>query len=235
MAIEYVEAAGFPLATAAATLAASFYAYTAYRNSGSTAALALSAGLFAVFIQAVLESVINVMVLRSPAFYGSSTHYALDAVRGIAIVFWSAAMASVLIETIGVESRWIRLGLPGIVFVSGTVYTLAVNLLSGIEPPSHRLLVSSIGRVLGQLVPLALLAGAYFTRELALPTGSRAAMLIGLAFIMHGFTLPLYSVAKSLGMVTLGLWYAVGGIMPALLAAYGFRLLTEEQREAVAG
>lgn len=232
--VQLLETSGFPAITGVILLGASYYGYHIYRSVGSPVVLALAAGLFSVSIQTFLEAFINYRIVSSPEFYGSQAHYLLDAVRGFAIVFWSGAMASILIETIGVESKWVRFGLPGIIIFSGVVFTIAVNMLSGIEPPSQRILISSIGRVIGQLVPLALLVGAYFLREIALPTGSRAASIIGLALILHGVTLPLYSLAKSFGVVTLGLWYAAGGIIPAVAAAYGFRLLYQEQAEAVA-
>ncbi|MCE4603883.1 MAG: hypothetical protein F7B20_02815 [Aeropyrum sp.] len=231
--MDIIEAIGLPAITGLILLPASYYGYRTYKSVGNTAVLALAVGLLFVSIQTFMEALINYLIISNPEFYGSNTHYILDAFRGTAIVVWSAAMASIFVETLGVETKWLRIGFPGIVFISGTVFTFSVNLLSGIEVPSQRLLISSIGRVLGQLVPLALMLGAYFVREIALPTGSRAASIIGLVFLLHGITLPLYSLAKSFGIFTLALWYAAGGIIPAVAAAYGFRLLYQEQAEVV--
>ncbi len=218
----------YPALTGLILVPASLIGLRIYRSSGNVAVLWLSVGLAFVAVQAFLEAFINYRIDTVEGFYGSRAHYALDAIRGIFIVLWAFAQALILVDMAGVQSRMVYYGLPAIVFLSGTVYTLAVNLGADISDPSNKLLISSVGRVMGILVPTSLLLGVFIIVSIARPTGSRGAMIIGLAFLLHAFTLPLYPVAKGLGPVTLGLWYAVGGVIPALAALYGFRTLARE-------
>ncbi len=221
----------YPAFTGVFTLAASLVAYRIYREGGNPAILWLSMGLFFVSIQSFMESYINYLIDSNEAFYGSRTHYILDAVRGVFIILWASMQALILVEIGGVESRWIYYGFPLMLFIAGTVFTLDVNMLSGIEDPAHRLLVSSIGRVMGILVPISLLLGAFMGLAIARPTGSRGAAIIGAAFIVHALTLPFYPIAKGMGVFALGAWYAIGGLIPALMAVYGFYVLGQEAGE----
>jgi hypothetical protein len=158
-------------------------------------------------------------------------YYLLDAIRGTFIVLWAMAQAGVLLAMAGVTDKWISIGVPLAFFIAGEVYTLVVNLFSRIADPDHRLFVSSAGRVLGVLVPISILLGIYLIIAVARPTGSRGAAIIGIAFILHAVTLPAYSIAKALGPLALGLWYAFGGLIPAALALWGFRTMFKEQAE----
>lgn len=218
----------FPAVTGLILLAAAGLGYRIYSVSGNTAVLWLALGLLFVAVQSFLEAFIEFRALGEEGFFGSETHFTLDAVRGFFIVLWAFAQVLILMELAGVAAGWVYYGLPLLVLVAGTVFTVAVNFVADIPDAANRLLVSSIGRVLGILVPVSLLLGAFFIAALARPTGSRGAMIIGAAFLLHAFTLPLYSVAKGLGPATLGLWYAVGGVIPALAAVYGFRELARE-------
>ena len=219
----------FPLATGFILLAASAYAAMLYRASGNVAVLWLSMGLVFVALETFTEAYIAHAVATNPAIKFRPEYYFLDAVRGTFIVLWAMAEAGVLLAMAGVQDKWIALGMPVAYFVAGEVYTLVVNLFSKIPDPDHRILVSSAGRVLGVLVPISLLLGIYLILAIARPTGSRGAAAIGTAFILHAVTLPAYSFAKAMGPAALGLWYAVGGIIPAFLALWGFRLMFREQ------
>lgn len=218
----------FPAATGLILVAASGLGYRIYRVSGNTAVLWLAVGLLFVAVQSFLEAFIEFRIFSVEGFYGSREHLALDAVRGFFIVLWAFAQVLILLEMAGIAVGWVYYGLPLLVLVAGTVFTVAVNFVADIPDADNRLLVSSIGRVLGILVPVSLLLGAFIIAALARPTGSRGAMVIGAAFLLHAFTLPLYSLAKGLGPATLGLWYAFGGVVPALAALYGFRQLAQE-------
>jgi len=203
-----------------------------YRESGNHAILWLSLGLLFVAVQSLMESYVNYKVLTLEGFYGSDEYYLLDAIRGMFIVLWASAQALVLMEMTGTTERWVYYTFPLLIFISGTIYTFAVNIVSDIDNPANRILVSSIGRVMGILIPMALILGSYMIVGLAQPVGSRGALLIGIAFILHGITLPFYSLAKEAGVLTLGMWYAMGGVIPAALAVYGFIVLTREQSAA---
>ncbi len=218
----------FPAVTGVILVAAAGLGYRIYRVSGNTAVLWLAIGLLFVAVQSFLEAYIEFRALGEEGFFGSREHFALDAVRGFFIVLWAFAQVLILMEMAGVAAAWVYYGLPLLVLIAGTVFTVAVNFVADIPDAENRLLVSSIGRVLGILVPVSLLLGAFIIFSLARPTGSRGAAIIGAAFILHAITLPLYSVAKGLGPATLGLWYAFGGVIPALAALYGFRELARE-------
>ena len=218
----------YPAATGIIVLLASAIGVRIYRMSGNRAVLWLSGGLASVAVQAFLETYINYNIIVDEGFYGSRTHYLLDAVRGSFIILWAFAQTLILVEMAAVQSRWVYYGLPLLILVAGTVFTFDVNMLGVMEDPANKLLVSSVGRVLGILVPTSILLGIFMILEVARPVGSRGAFILGLAFIIHALTLPLYSVAKAQGPVTLGLWYAVGGVIPALMALYGFYTLGKE-------
>lgn len=218
----------FPAATGVVVVLASMVGYRIYRVSGNTAVLWLSVGLVFVAIQSFLEAYINYRIDAIDGFYGSREHFALDALRGFFIVLWAFAQTLILAEMSGVETRWIYYGFPMLILVAGTVFTVAANLIAEAPDPSNKLLVSSVGRVLGILVPVSLLLGSYIYSAIARPTGSRGATILAAAFLLHAVTLPFYSIAKSLGVATLGLWYALGGIIPAAAALYGFRALAAE-------
>jgi hypothetical protein len=222
----------YPGLTGLILLPAVAIGYRLYRVSGNVAVLWLSLGLLFVAVQAFMEAYINYLIDTRPGFYGSREHFALDALRGFFIVLWAFAQALILAEMSGVQSRWAYYGLPALILVSGTVYTFAVNLGAEVPDASNKLLISSVGRVLGILVPISLLLGSFIIMAVARPTGSRGAWIIGSAFILHALTLPLYPVAKGIGPVTLGLWYAFGGVIPALAALYGFRELAREAQAA---
>ncbi|MCE4610533.1 MAG: hypothetical protein F7B17_01005 [Desulfurococcales archaeon] len=218
----------YPSATGVILLASSAIGFRIYRVSGNLAVFWLALGLVFVAAQSFMEAYINYRIDVVEGFYGSRQHYMLDAFRGVLIVLWAFAQALILVDLAGVRERWVYYGLPAVILISGTVYTFAVNLGADIGDPANKILVSSVGRVLGILVPVSLLLGVFIILSIARPTGSRGALVIGVAFILHAVTLPLYSVAKSLGPVTLGLWYAFGGIIPALAALYGFWQLARE-------
>ncbi len=219
----------YPAATGVILIAASAYAARLYRASGNVAVLWLSLGLFFVALESFAEAYIaSVEELKH---INPMQYYFLDFIRGTFIVLWAMAQAGVLLAMAGVTDKWIAIGMPVAFFIAGEVYTLVVNMFSGIPSPDHRILISSIARVLGVLVPISLLLGIYLIIAVARPTGSKGAAIIGTAFILHAVTLPTYSFAKATGVWALGLWYAVGGLIPAALALWGFRVMFREQMQ----
>ncbi len=222
----------FPAATGTLVILASLVGGRVYIVSGNRAIMWLSIGLLFVGVQSLLEGYVNYLIDTTEGFYGSREHYFIDAIRGVFIILWASAQALVLIEMSGAsEQRWI-LSLPIVILIAGSTSTFTINLLSGIEDPAHLLLISSIARVVGILIPMAFILGIFMINAIARPTGSRGALIIGVAFLLHAITLPFYSVAKGAGVATLGLWYAIGGIIPAFGTVYGFYQLVKEQ-EAV--
>lgn len=219
----------FPGITGILLLIASGIGFRIYKESENLAIMWLSLGLIFVAIQSLMEAYINYLIDTVAGFYGSQRHFLLDAIRGVFIVLWAAMQALVLMEMTGITEKWVYFTFPLLITIAGVVYTFSVNLYSGIEDVQHRILISSIGRVLGILIPMALILGTYMIVGLAQPVGSRGALLIGIGFLLHGITLPFYSFAKEAGVFTLGLWYALGGVIPAALALYGFMVLVREQ------
>ncbi len=219
----------YPWATGVILLIGSAYGFRLYRVSGNPAVFWLALGLVFVALEAFSEGYLNYLLVTKPEVLGTQQFYTMDAVRGIFIVLWAMAQAAMMLSVAGVQDRWIGLGLPLIILIAGTVFTVTVNLYSGIADPHQRLLVSSVGRVAGILIPMSMLLGIYMILAIARPTGSRGAALLGVAFILHALTLPAYSPAKASGPIALGLWYAIGGIIPAFIALWGFRVMFQEQ------
>lgn len=213
-----------------------------YSRSRFTALLSLSIGLFFVGLQSILDGYINDILLTS---YGGSWDnvprgelgrlLALDTVRASLIVAWAGAEASVIIELAGVRDPRIRIGVPLGVWALGTFQSFAMNMVSGVEPISQRIELSSIVRVYGFLVVIPLIAGFYIIDRMWRETGSRGLLYLGLAFLIHGVSVSLYSFLKGASPATLGIWYIVGGIVPSLVALYGMILLAREASEAVTG
>ncbi len=219
----------YPIATGLIILVASTFGIRIYQHSGNRAVAWLAVGLIFVAIQSFMEGFINWRIDVKAAFYGSKEHYILDAIRGIFIILWATAQLLMILELAGIEDKWVYWGVPALITAAGTVFTIDINILSKIPEPSHLLLVSSIGRVLGILIPTSLLLGFYMLVNIARPTGSLGALTISLAFLLHAFTLPTYSIAKGMGPATLGLWYAIGGVIPAFMATLGFHWMAKER------
>ncbi len=213
-----------------------------YSRSRFTALFSLSIGLFFVGLQSILDGYINDILLSS---YGGSWDnvpredlarlLALDTVRASLIVAWAGAEASVIIELMGIRDPRIRFGIPVGVWALGTFQSFIMNMVSDVEPISQRIELSSIVRVYGFLVVIPLLAGFYIIDRMWRETGSRGLLYIGLAFLLHGVSVSLYSFLKGASPAALGLWYIVGGILPSLVALYGMILLAREAAEAVTG
>jgi len=225
----------YPAATGALLIPAAAYIYAVYRGVGFRPLLVLAAGLLFVAAESFLDAYEASLLLR----YGGWDHVpadsvgvllAVDTVRGVLIVLWAAAALAFILYTAGVSERYARLA-PAIVAVAGSIETVALN-YSGIEPLSRRILISSAVRVLGVLVPVALAGGGYLLARVWRETRSRSVLAWGLAFTVHGLTLPLYPLAKGAGPTALGLWYLLGGVIPAGLAALGALLLRREAAEA---
>ncbi len=219
----------YPVATGVILVLASAYALKLYQVSGNAAVLWLGLGLLFVALQVFMDGYLAYLVASSPAIKGTTYYYFLDAVRGTFIVLWAMAQSGMMLSMAGVQDRWVYLGLPLVILVAGVVYTFTINMLSGIPEPDHRIKISSIGRVMGLLIPVALLLGIYMLAAVARPTGSRGAAFVGIAFIVHALTLPAYPFAKAAGPAALGLWYGLGGVVPSFLALWGFRLMLREQ------
>jgi len=228
----------FPFATGVLLLAASVFVYGVYRQTGFRGLLYLSLGLLAVAVESFLDGY-EAMLLLSVA--GGSwdsvppdklnTLLLIDAVRGVFIVVWAAMEVLFTAHLAMTENRLVRQVLPAAILVIGTLETFLLN-FSGIEPISKRILISSAGRVLGILVPVALATGIYILWKLWREIRTPSLLAWGLGFTLHGLTLPTYTLAKEAGSTALGLWYLFGGVIPAFLAALGAYLLAKESREA---
>jgi len=225
----------YPAATGVLLLPAAAFVYSVYRSVGFRPLLALAAGLAFVAVESFLDAYEASLLLRYGGWDGVPPEavgllLAVDTVRGVFIVAWAAAALAFTLQTVGAGGRLARLA-PALVAAAGVIETVALN-YSGIEPLSKRILLSSAVRVLGILVPVALASGAYLLARVWRETRSRSVLAWGLAFIVHGLTLPLYPLAKGAGPAALGLWYLFGGVVPAGLAALGALLLRREAAEA---
>ncbi|MEB3859654.1 MAG: hypothetical protein LRS43_00425, partial [Desulfurococcales archaeon] len=183
----------FLAGTGGLLIVASLVGFYVYSRSRFTALLSLSLGLLFVGIQSILDGYINDVLVTS--FAGSWDNVpgneltrllALDTVRASFIVAWAGAEASVIIELMGVRDPRIRFGVPIGVWALGTFQSFAMNMLSGVEPISQRIELSSIVRVYGFLVVIPLIAGFYIIDRMWRETGSRGLLYIGLAFLIHG-------------------------------------------------
>jgi hypothetical protein len=231
----------FLTGTGGLLIVAAAIGFYVYSRSRFTALFSLSLGLLFVGLQSILDGYINDILITS---YGGSWDnvpqsdlgrlLALDTVRASFIVAWAGAEASVLIELLGVRDPRIRLGIPAGIWALGTFQSFAMNMLSGVEPVSQRIELSSIVRVYGFLVVIPLIVGFYIIDRMWRETGSRGLLYIGLAFLLHGVSVSLYSFLKGASPATLGIWYIVGGIVPSLVALYGMILLAREAAQAVA-
>ena len=232
----------FPYATGAILFIAASYIYYVYRETGNRALLIFSLGLIFVGIESVLDGLTQSRLLAlaggdwdklpkmSPGSLNSML--VLDAVRGVFIILWAMMEVAFTAELAGAGKTY-KVYVPAAILVVGVTETFALN-FSHIEPLSRRILISSAGRVLAILVPVALIAGFYILLKLWRPLRSLSLLYFALGFILHGFTLPLYSIAKEHGALTLGLWYLFGGVIPSLLAAVGAYYLLKEFRMAAA-
>jgi len=234
----------FPYSTGIILFTAAAYVYYVYAKTGNKALLVFSLGLVFVGMESVLDGVVQSRLLalaggdwdKLPQLNPGSVNsmLALDAVRGVFIILWAMMEVMFTAELAG-ASRTYKVYIPVAILVIGVVETFTLN-FSHIEPLSRRILISSAGRVLPILVPVALAAGFYILVKLWRPLRSPSLLYFAIAFIIHGSTLPLYSVAKEYGALTLGLWYLFGGVVPALLAVVGsYYLLKEFRRVAAPG
>ena len=208
-----------------------------YKRVGVPALLVLAIGLLSVALESILDGYEASLVLG----YGGWNKVpqnalpgllALDTVRGIFIVIWAGLEILFVFMLGGVERKSVLYGLPSLVIILGTIQTIVFNYRN--EPNLEtRIFISSAVRVLVFLVPAALFAGVYVLYRIYMATGTRSSLLYGIGFITHGLTLPFYSLAKEYGPITLGLWYSLGGVIPALLAAVGSWYLEKEMAEAV--
>jgi len=224
----------FPYITGAILILAALAVYYAYRKTGSKPLLYLSIGLIFVGIESLLDGYEASLLARYaggdwnrlPQQYLGEM-LALDVIRGIFIILWAAMELVFVAALAGSENKTVTIGLPAAIVVLGIIETVGLD-YSHIQPLEHRIFVSSAVRVLVFLVPTAIAAGLYILAKLYRDVGSTSLLLFGLGFLIHGFTLPFYSIAKEKGPVTLGLWYALGGIIPSLLAAAGAFALERE-------
>ena len=223
----------FPHATAGILFVASAFVYYVYTRIGNKALVWLSLGLVWVGIESILDGFEASKLIE---YAGGSwndlpqEHISymlnLDAVRGFFIVLWAAFEILFTAEILGVEKRWVKNHLPTSIVVVGIAETLTLN-FSSITPLDKRILLSSAGRVLGILVPVAIITGLYMLKVYK-ELGSDSLFFFGLGFVLHGITLPTYSLAKEAGSLTLGLWYTFGGILPAFFAVLGALFLLKE-------
>ncbi len=229
----------FPYITGIILFISTAIVYNAYEKTGSKPLIVLALGLFFVGLESVLDgyeaSLLQTYANGSWNNLAGSLHLskvlAIDTIRGIFIVAWAAAEIAFVALLAGAEKKSITVGVPTVIFIVGTVETAGLN-YSSIQPLEHRIFVSSAIRVLAILVPAALFSGIYILAKLYRDLRSKSLLAYGLAFLIHGLTLPTYSIAKESGPILLGLWYALGGIVPAVLAAAATLLLVKEMEVA---
>jgi hypothetical protein len=230
----------FPYSTGVILFIAAAYVYYVYTKTANRALLIFSLGLVFVGMESVLDGVVQSRLLalaggdwdKLPQLHPGSVKFmlALDAVRGIFIILWAMMEVMFTAELAG-ASKTYKVYVPIAILIIGVAETFALN-FSHIEPLGKRILISSAGRVIFILIPVALVAGFYILLKLWMPLRSPSLLYFALGFIIHGFTLPLYSTAKEHGALTLGLWYLFGGVVPSLLAAVGSYYLLEEFKKA---
>lgn len=229
----------FPYATGGLLIIAVAVILVIWRKLGINALLYLAIGLLFVAIESFLDGYEAGKVLA----YGgwnkvpqSSLHalLVLDTVRGIFIVLWAAVEFLFAFLIGGQENKKLVYGIPAIVAIGGTLQTVYFNLYyTGAPDLETRIFVSSAIRVFVFLIPAALFAGGYILYNLYRPLKTKSSLLYGLGFVLHGLTLPTYSAAKEAGPAFLGLWYALGGVVPAFLAALGSYFLYLESKEEI--
>ncbi len=154
----------------------------------------------------------------------------IDTIRGVFIVLWASMEIMFAASIGGTENKYVVYGVPALIAIAGILQTVYFNHYSGITPLSERIYTSSAVRVLGILVPVALIVGGYLLISVYRELESKSILFYSLGFLAHGITLPTYTVAKEAGTAALGVWYAMGGIVPALLAAYATILLERESK-----
>lgn len=223
----------YPYGTFVVLLLASIFVLYVYKKVGHKALLWLGLGLLWVGLESLLDGyeASKLLALAGGSWNNLESSYlnsmlALDAVRGVFIILWAAFEVLFAAEILGVERKSVKVYIPAAIIVVGTIWTIALN-FSHITPLDKRILISSAGRVLGILVPVALITGAYLLKVYK-EIRSTSLLLFGLGFLIHGATLPTYSLAKESGSLALGAWYLLGGIVPALLAAAGAYYLFKE-------
>ena len=234
----------FPYATGVYLFAAFAIALQLYRRSGFRPILIFAFGALAVAIESFLDGYEASQLLRLaegdwnkiPEVAPDKLNYLLfvDAVRGMLILIWAAIEVMFAAALAGTTRKLVTTYIPAAIVVLGGIATFAIN-FSGIEPLDKRILISSAVRVLPILVPVSLIAGAYILAKLWRPTRSLSLLLIGLGFILHGATLPLYTPAKAHGSLALGLWYAFGGLIPVTAFVLGLYLAVKEAEAARGG
>lgn len=223
----------FPYTTGFVLILATGFVLYVYNRIGHKALLWLGAGLLAVAIESILDGYEagRLLALSGGSWNALPQQYltkmlVIDAVRGFFIIIWAAMEVLFAADILAVENKYVRLYVPVAIIIVGFIETIALN-FSGITPLDKRILISSAGRVLGILVPVALITGLYLLkvyREIR----SNSLLFFGLGFFIHGITLPTYSLAKESGSLALGAWYTFGGVIPAILAAIGAYYLLRE-------
>ena len=231
----------FPHATGVVLFAAAALILVVYRRTGVVSLVYLALGFIFVGIESFLDGYEAQLLYEAAggdwnALAGTqelSKILMIDTIRGIFIVLWASMEVMFAASLSGSENKAIVYGVPAAIAAIGTIQTIYFNHYSGITPLSDRIYASSAIRVMGILVPVALIVGGYLLASLYRTLQTKSILFYGLGFVIHGLTLPTYTVAKEAGTVALGLWYAFGGVIPALFAVYATILLEKESKEAV--
>ncbi|MEB3860419.1 MAG: hypothetical protein LRS43_04335 [Desulfurococcales archaeon] len=220
-------------------LAAGVIGLYVYSKTRVTPLLPLSASFLFMSAQSFIESYIHDRIV---SLGGSWDHLpepvlgnllVLETLRASLIVAWAGGMASVLVEIMGVKDLRARLAVPLGIWALGSFQSLAMNLLSDLEPVSQRIELSSIVRVYGFLLIVPLFAGFYIIDRMWRETGSRSLLYLGIAFVAHAVSISLYAFMKGEAHAALDLWYIVGGVPPSLLLLYAMVLLAREVRASI--
>ncbi len=226
----------FPYATAIVLYITVPIILAVWRRIGVSALAALALGFLFVGIESTLDGYEAGLVLSQGGWNSipaSNLGYvlAVDTIRGIFIILWAGMEILFVFMLAGLSDKRVLYGVPALIIVAGIVETVYFN-YRNYYPLDERIFISSAVRVLIFLVPTALFAGGYLLYSIYLNVGTKSSLLYGLGFLTHGLTLPFYSMMKE-NPITLGIWYALGGVIPALLAAMGTIMLEREVREEI--
>lgn len=219
----------YPLFTGIILFGASFTALGLYADTKVRSNLVLGLGLMFVGTNSLMESVIVLQSLSIAEFESTYLFLIEDSVRAVFIMLWAGME---ILFALTVTERWSmdRRMIPVVaVILASLIPTFYLNLIYGesIVFGLKAWVLSSYFRVLVFLVPIPLIVGIYLFFKLYKPLKTQGPLLLSIAFIIHGVTLPLYPILKS-SEVLLALWYVFGGIIPGLVATQGIRLISKE-------
>ncbi len=223
----------FPAITGILVIIAGLISLVVYKKVGSPLSMLLGLGLIlGVGTNSILESYEVFMEASGlPTWQpGGMSWLTVDTSRALFIMLWAFFEMMLILELLQWRELKDRFTISLLILVIGAGVSFYLNLLTnpaskiGGLPPYT---VSSYFRVFLFLIPLPLVLGYILIGRIYKPSGSRGALITGLAFLLHGLTLPTYPLLK-ISEITLALWYTFGGIVPAFVATLGTYTMARE-------